>query len=209
MSEINSLTERIRKQEGKFGNINSVVLDIKKKLDEMDARPAVKQEEPPVSQVSENMKLLEDEFPEYATVIKEVENNLRNEFLSRPVEDSAESVPSIENSLIEKEEEIQRKVLTSIKPDWQAKVGTDHFNGWLAIQDQAVQVKAGSSEAVDVIQVLDTYDEFVNNERQKLKKQEELTSRLKDNIPATKSSSASDLDTDTSGEQEFLKAFKN
>lgn len=213
LAEIGKISERMRKQEGKLGTLNSTIITLQKQLTEAKAAPAEviaspKSGTPPVINNSESMRMLKEELPELANAFTEFEDRMRTEFGGKPDIDI--------NSLVDEklsaanEVRVQENLVSAKYSNWQTLVGTSHFAGWLQLQDAAIKSQSQSDKSTDVISVLDNYEQFVNNEKVQVQKLQDQQKRINKNIPATTRSSANVEDnTDQTGEDAFEQGFKN
>lgn len=150
------LAGRLRQAEGHIGNLTGQL---------RQAREAAKPQ-PTAAQISEARndpeawKRLEEEYPEFAQVMKPaIESHisaLRSEI--EALRGAAKTTDSPD--VLQRLDTAQRELMVEVRhPGWKDLIATPQFTGWLTEQPREVQMLANSPEPRDAIRLLDLHRE--------------------------------------------------
>jgi len=215
MTTIHALNDRLRKQEGKYGDLNSQIKELKEAKNNQPPAGHPSREDVKAA-ISDPDKLddLKERYPVWAEEVESREAIMHarlgvDEFVTK--EDLAAFVTADSmRGYVTKEEnsaniarERQMTLLEVRHPRWRQVRESAEFNEWMGKQDAAAVELFNSDYAVDAISLLDSYNEQTNE----LKKQSEKKDRLSRAVPATTGGRSSTQKSSTE-EDEFLAAFK-
>jgi hypothetical protein len=156
---LTQLSGRLRQAEGHIGNLTG---QLKKAREATPAQPTAAQIN--AAQGSpEAWKALEDEYPEFAKIMKPA---IESHFATlRSDIDSLKARPQQEvPDVLQRMETIQRETTVEIRhPGWKDLIQTPQFTGWLASQPPEVKLLADSPEPRDAIRLLDLHSAAKSN----------------------------------------------
>lgn len=164
--------EKIRKLDGKIGELNSKV----KKA--ADPEPVPKTLAETVAE-GESFKAMASEFPEYTETMTEQASAI-DSIVTAKTED-------IRKEAERQVEEIQDMFVSSQHRNWKETLNTTEFTAWFKTQDESVTGLFESSQPNDVVFVLDKYKEFNDNKESEVKAVNKSKTRLEENAPPTQS----------------------
>jgi hypothetical protein len=150
---LTQLSGRLRQAEGHIGNLTG---QLKKAREAAPAQPTAAQIT--AAQGSpEAWKALEDEYPEFAKIMKPAIEahfaSLRSDIESlktRPQQEAPDVLQRLETT--------QRELTVEVRhPGWKDLIQTPQFTGWLAAQPPEVKLLADSPEPRDAIRLLDLH----------------------------------------------------
>jgi hypothetical protein len=190
--EHSDLESRLRKMEGRYGQLNSDIKAVLKTLKGPDGEIKIP--------TGKKMEALKSDFPEMADALEEQLTLVKG---GAPAVNVEEIIGTVRDAL---EEQIKADVLTyreelkiAVKfPDWEDTVQTTEFSTWLSAQDSEMKKLAESDKAKDAIRLLTMY-----NERKKGRPDQ----NLKDNISPTRGARKQSGKAANSEEEAFLRAF--
>lgn len=214
LSEIEKLraeNERLlRAKDGKYGTLNSKYLGLQKKLHEMQEQGHQKpagEFEPDVkidlSKVEGFAELAEDD-PEAAQVL-ERSLSLQASTYHKEIEALKAQVESVGATKEQLAAQMNESVISMRHRDWIDIVNTNEFHAFVSADEERAKVLE-STNPFEVIEVLDKYKEFQDNESIKKAKKAAKRDRLKANVPATKGAATVKPKRDTA-EEAFNNAF--
>lgn len=158
--------QRLRKMEGRWGELNAKFGEVNTTLERLldatktqtevagDVSPS-KEQVIEATQSLEKFEALKEDFPEWAEAMEE-----QSAYLERKIK-SEISAP--ENVVTREEAEalVQRGISLAVigmrHPGWESTVGSEDFYGWLNDQKAAVRDLQHSQDPDDVIRLLDLY----------------------------------------------------
>jgi len=179
--------KRIRKLEGKFGELNA----------KANKSPApVKKDLSEVISEGKNFKEMSEEFSEFTDTMTEQAKSTQGYF---------------DDKLAEMREDMANKMISRSHRSWKETVKTDEFTTWFKGQDNFEDLN-NSEDPLDVLDVLDNYKTFADNEAiitaNAAKTKKASNRRLESNIPATSSSTNTPRQSEDDEEAAFIRAFK-
>lgn len=209
-----SLNDRLRKLEGRYGELNAKIKasEEAKKLDRGPGFPT--KDQVMAAKTPDELESLKEQYPLWADEVEEREALMQarlgvDDFVTK--EDlAAMARADALQGYVSKEEisaiigrERERILLDVTYPEWKQTVRSEGFQGWLQKQDASAIELYKSDSSADAIKLLSSYVKHTDDER----KAQERQGRLEDAVPATRGGRNSTTKV-TSEQEEFEAAFK-
>jgi hypothetical protein len=215
-AHIAALEQRLRKSEGKFGELNSKINEITKARENATppGHPSREQVAEAIKGGVEAIDTLKEKFPIWAEAVDEKEA-LRQATLGISEYASKDDLANVVraenlqgyvskedfNDIIQAERE---KIILEVKfPNYRQIVRDAVFQEWLPKQDATAQAQYQSGTSADAIKLLEKYEQHL----EKMAERQEKTERLERATPATTGRRGSRKPTRSTDEQDFLEGF--
>lgn len=191
LASLGQLDQRVRKNEGQFGSLNSTVKQLAEAGKAAVAAAPAAQKAEVASKVDEQLKQVGADLPDVAALANSLREELRNELKLPDVVTKADFEKAVEERLAKAKEEAKAEAanarvlaLIDAKHDgWEATINTPEFEAWHGKQAPEVQALSGSAKAHDAIRLLDLFK--ADQEKARLKAEEDKANadRLKRAAP--------------------------
>lgn len=220
---IADLETRLRKNEGKFGELNSklIAMESAKKEDRGPNYPT-KEQIKDAANSPDTLEDLKERFPVWSAEVEAQEASVMSKLGIMDIATKEDVEAALEERIkaqgyVSQEEfgailqqetgkilrETEKTLIDFQFPGWRDTVKTDDFHGWLNKQEAPVRELYKSHSRADASKMLGMYNEY--QEKQKVEKQKR--DRLEDAIPATDGSRSAPDRSTSSEEDDFQAGF--